>query len=483
MTTNIFGTSGIRKVFLNYSENDLMFTPHMALDVGLALGTFLNKETSKFPNGATVVIGRDIRMSALTIEYALISGLISAGCTVKTLGIVTTPTLAISLDLLKADAGCMITASHNTPEYIGLKFWNPSGMGFTPDQEEEISKIYEQKNFIKTEWDQVGKVTSINDINDSHIYEITEKIKFKAKDLNVIVDPGNGSSCEIVPEILSSYSINLTTLNANMDGHFPGRHSEPSKKNLIQISKFLKTSKVEDIGIALDGDADRVIFLDEEGEIIDPIRLLALMAKYQLNKSQGDEVYGKNKLIVTPINSSSLLEDVLHPLGCEVERCEVGDINVAIALKEKNGFLGGENSGTYIWPDIHYGPDSIATIARVLKMRVETNKSLRQLLDDIPKYPFYRQSYRLKKDLPFTEEINQNIITIMKETFDYLENDIIKINRLDGVRFDYKDGWILIRRSGTSPYLRISGESNLNMEKSIEMNKIATQKMRELDLI
>jgi len=483
MTTNIFGTSGIRKVFLNYSENDLMFTPHMALDVGLALGTFLNKETSKFPNGATVVIGRDIRMSALTIEYALISGLISAGCTVKTLGIVTTPTLAISLDLLKADAGCMITASHNTPEYIGLKFWNPSGMGFTPDQEEEISKIYEQKNFIKTEWDQVGKVTSINDINDSHIYEITEKIKFKAKDLNVIVDPGNGSSCEIVPEILSSYSINLTTLNANMDGHFPGRHSEPSKKNLIQISKFLKTSKVEDIGIALDGDADRVIFLDEEGEIIDPIRLLALMGKYQLNKSQGDEVYGKNKLIATPINSSSLLEDVLHPLGCEVERCEVGDINVAIALKEKNGFLGGENSGTYIWPDIHYGPDSIATIARVLKMRVETNKSLRQLLDDIPKYPFYRQSYRLKKDLPFTEEINQNIITIMKETFDYLENDIIKINRLDGVRFDYKDGWILIRRSGTSPYLRISGESNLNMEKSIEMNKIATQKMRELDLI
>lgn len=483
MTTNIFGTSGIRKVFLNYSENDLMFTPHMALDVGLALGTFLNRESSKFPNGTTVVIGRDIRMSALTIEYALISGLISAGCTVKTLGIVTTPTLAISLDLLNADAGCMITASHNTPEYIGLKFWNPSGMGFTPEQEEQISQIYEKKNFIKTEWNQVGKVTPVNDINDSHIYEITEKIKFEGNGLNVIVDPGNGSSCEIVPKLLSSYNINLTTLNANMDGHFPGRHSEPSKENLIQISKFLKTSKVEDIGIALDGDADRVIFLDEEGEIIDPIRLLALMAKYLIQKNKGEEIDGKNRIIVTPINSSSLLEDVLEPLNCQVERCEVGDIKVAIELKKLNGFLGGENSGTYIWPDLHYGPDSIATIARVLKMMVEENQSLRELLEDIPKYPFYRESYRLKKDIPFTEEINQMIEDNMKKTFKALDNNILKINKLDGCRFDYDSGWILIRRSGTSPYLRISGESNVNMDKSIEMNEIATQKMREIDLI
>jgi phosphoglucosamine mutase len=481
--SNIFGTSGIRKIFLNYSENDLMFTPHMALDVGLALGTYLNRKTSKFRNGTTVVIGRDIRMSALPVEYALISGLISAGCTVKTLGIVTTPTLAISLELMDADAGCMITASHNTPEYIGLKFWNPSGMGFTPEQEEEISKIYEDKSFIKTEWDQVGKVTTINDINDSHIYAITDKIKFDGKDLNVIVDPGNGSSCEIVPKLLSSYNINLTTLNANMDGHFPGRHSEPSKENLIQISKFLKTSQVEDIGLALDGDADRIIFLDEEGEIIDPIRLLALMAKYELQKQDGGMINGRNKIIVTPINSSSLLEDVLNPLDCEVERCEVGDIKVAITLKEKNGFLGGENSGTYIWPDIHYGPDSIATIARVLKMMVQEEKSLRQLLENIPKYPFYRQSYRLKKDIPFTDEIIQNIITIMKNTFEYLGKEILRINRMDGVRFDYDEGWILIRRSGTSPYLRISGESNINMEKSVEINKIATQKMRELDLI
>ncbi|TFF63403.1 MAG: hypothetical protein EU521_01895 [Promethearchaeota archaeon] len=488
MTTNIFGTSGIRKVFQNYSESEVMFTPHMALDVGLAIGSFLmrkNKEKKGkgFSNGITVVIGRDIRTSALPIEYAFISGLISTGCDVKTLGVVTTPTLAMSLSILNADAGCMITASHNTPEYIGLKFWNTSGMGFSTEQEEAISQIYDQKDFLKTEWNQIGKVTPVSDINDSHIQKIMNKIHFDGSNLNVIVDPGNGSSCEIVPKLLSAYDINITTLNANMDGHFPGRHSEPSEENLRQISKFLKISKEEDIGLALDGDADRVIFLDEAGEIVDPIRLLTLLAKFEIEKNGAYQAKKQNNLIVTPINSSSLVEDVLNPLGCEVVRCQVGDIKVAICLEEHGGFLGGENSGTYIWPSEHYGPDSIFTIAKVLELIVESGKSLTQLLNDIPNYPFYRQSIRLKNDIPFTREINEKIIEIMQQSFDSSNKEILRINQLDGVRFDYDDGWILIRRSGTSPYLRISGESNISMEKSIEVNKIAEHNMQRLNLI
>ncbi|GAH84315.1 unnamed protein product, partial [marine sediment metagenome] len=220
----------------------------------------------------------------LPIEYALISGILSTGCNVKTLGIVSTPTLAMSLPYLQAKAGVMITASHNTPEYIGLKMWNPSGIGFSPDQEEEISRLYDEKDFLIIEWDQVGKITQVNDINDIHILDIKNHIKFDGSKLNAIVDPGNGSGCDIVPKLLSTYNINIMTINAQMDGKFPGRQSEPSEKNLIQISKFLKISPQEDIGIALDGDADRVIFLDENGEIVDPIRLLALMAKYKYPK-------------------------------------------------------------------------------------------------------------------------------------------------------------------------------------------------------
>ncbi|MEJ2250920.1 MAG: phosphoglucosamine mutase [Candidatus Lokiarchaeota archaeon] len=472
----------------NYSESEVMFTPHMSLDVGLAIGTYLMrnrkmKGENSHINGVTVVIGRDIRTSALPVEYAFISGLISAGCDVKTLGIVTTPTLAMSLSILEADAGCMITASHNTPEYIGLKFWNTSGMGFSTEQEEAISQIYDQKDFIKKDWNEIGRVTHVNDINDSHIHKIMNKIQFDGSKLNVIVDPGNGSSCDIVPKLLSSYDINITTLNANMDGHFPGRHSEPSEKNLIQISKFLKISKEEDIGLALDGDADRVIFLDETGEIVDPIRLLTLLAKYEIEHSINNEITPKNNKIVTPINSSSLVEDILNPLGCEVVRCQVGDIKVAICLEEHNGFLGGENSGTYIWPKEHYGPDSMFTIAKVLQIIVESGKSLKDLLEKIPKYPFYRQSFRLKEDIPFTENINNEIIETMQKVFNNLNKEVLRINKMDGVRFDYEDGWILIRRSGTSPYLRISGESSISMEKSVEINKLAEMKMRSLNLI
>ncbi|NVM35878.1 MAG: phosphoglucosamine mutase [Candidatus Lokiarchaeota archaeon] len=475
MTSNMFGTSGIRRVFQNYSESDVMFTPQMALDVGLAIGTYLKEK-------GNVVIGKDIRISALPIEYALISGLVSTGCNVKTLGIVTTPTLTMSLKFLNADCGVMITASHNTPEYIGLKIWNPSGMGYIPEQEEEIERIYNDKKFVDINWDEVGKVTNIEDINDIHIADINDRIMFDGSSLHVILDPGNGAGCDIAPQLLSTYNVKIMTINAQMDGKFPGRNSEPNKENLIQLSKFLKSSELNDIGIALDGDADRVIFLDEDGEIVDPIRLLALMAVDYLNRYKSI-IPKENMKVSTAINSSSLLEDILNPLGCEVIYTEVGDIKVAQALKEQGGFLGGETSGTYIWPRSHLGPDSIVTIAKVLRMIVESGKTLRELLKEIPVYPYCTTNFQLKKDIPFMKEITQKIIDEMQEVLDSEGKQIKNINKMDGVRFDYNDGWILIRRSGTSPYLRLSGESSVSLEASKALNELAQERMRKLNLI
>ncbi|MFX1595035.1 MAG: hypothetical protein ACFFBK_03120, partial [Promethearchaeota archaeon] len=229
-----------------------------------------------------------------------------------------------------------------------------------------------------------------------------------------------------------------------------------------------------------DGDADRVIFLDENGVIVDPIRLLTLLAKYyiQENKLSRDEM-----IIVAPINSSSLIESILNPLNCEVIRSEVGDIKVAIALQKCGGFLGGETSGTYIWPKFHYGPDSIVTIATILQMITKAGKNLKELLKDIPEYPYYASKFKLANDIHFTEDIHQKIIDEMKEAFHTLKKEDVNINRIDGVRFDYEDGWLLIRRSGTSPYLRISGESTSDINHSIEMNNIAMERMKKLNLI
>ena len=268
-----------------------------------------------------------------------------------------------------------------------------------------------------------------------------------------------------------------------MDGKFPGRNSEPSKENLIQLSKFLKTSEKNDIGIALDGDADRVIFLDEDGEIVDPIRLLTLLAKNYLERYKGSKISSENMKVVTAINSSSLIEDVLQPLGCDVIRTEVGDIKVAIAIKESGAFVGGETSGTYVWPSTHLGPDSIVTIAKVLRMIVESGKTLRDLLKEIPIYPYCSTKFQLKKDIPFTKDIIQKIIDEMQEVLDSEGKQIKNINKMDGVRFDYNDGWILVRRSGTSPYLRLSGESSVSLEASKTMNELAQERMRKLNLI
>ena len=187
--------------------------------------------------------------------------------------------------------------------------------------------------------------------------------------------------------------------------------------------------------------------------------------------------------VYTDINSQSLLEDVLITLGCEVIYTEVGDIKVAQALKEQGGFLGGETSGTYIWPRTHLGPDSIVTIAKVLRMIAESGKTLTELLKDIPIYPYYSTNHRLKQDIPFTEDINKKIIDEMQKVLDLEGKQIKNVNKMDGVRFDYNDGWILIRRSGTSPYLRLSGESSISLEASKKLNKLAEEKMKKLELI
>ncbi len=470
----MFGTSGIRKVFKNYGGTEAHFTPEMALKLGLTIGSYIN--------GGVAIIGKDIRTAALPIEHALIAGLISTGCKVKTVGIVTTPTLAMSCKILNGDCGIMITASHSTPEYIGVKLWNPSGLGFSAEQEETIEDIYNKEKFNKTDWRGIGSATPVYDLNEFHVNDILEKIKIpRDNHLHLIVDPGNGSSCDILPIILNKYNIKYMTINAQMDGSFPGRLSEPNKENLNQLSKFVKISDVQDIGIALDGDADRVIFIAEDGKLVDPIRLLALCAKDILTENGG--IPEKDRKIATPINSSSLLERLLEPLGYEVIRTEVGDIKVATALKEKGGILGGETSGTYIWPKYHYGPDSLLTIAYVLEMINRKGKPLRELLKEIPDFPFVRESFQLKEDIPFTREVNEKIITEMNNLFQNLGRDHVKINKLDGFRFDYQEGWVMVRRSGTTPKLRISVESTIDIPHAEEMLKITQKRMEKLGLI
>ncbi|MHA1869547.1 MAG: phosphoglucosamine mutase, partial [Promethearchaeota archaeon] len=455
----IWGTSGIRRVFAPFGDEYSNFTPKAALKIGLAIGAYVN--------GGTVVVGRDIRTTALPIELSLNSGLVSQGCKVLSLGMVTTPTLAMATGFLKGDVGIMITASHNTPEYIGVKLWNPSGLGFTPEQEKEVEEIYMKKKFRTITWDQIGSITYINDINEQHVYEIMKLIQFgpNKKRPNVIIDPGNGSSCEIAPLLLKKLGCKFVTLNSNPDGYFPGRLSEPNSKNLKTLIDIITHTDYLDFGMALDGDADRVIFIDGNGKLIEPIRMLAFLSKQLLlHDPPRNAVRYK---IMTPINSSGVLEAVVEPLGGRVVRTQVGDIKVAIEIQKQHGILGGENAGTYIWPKFHFGPDSLVTIAKIIELLSYTDKTFTELIQEIPEFPFVQKEYKLKGDFPITLEDYQKMKDILVKWLEEEEGfSEIRSNFIDGVRLDFKDAWILVRRSGTSPIIRIAGEDNYSIDKA-----------------
>jgi len=447
----MFGTSGIRKIFAGYGDESKNFTPQSALNMGLTIGTYIN--------GGTVVIGRDIRTTALPIQLALTSGLVSTGCKVLTIGTVTTPTLAMSMKFLNGDCGVMITASHNTPEYIGIKIWNPSGLAFTEEQESKLEEIYFKKEFRTVSWDKIGSITEINDINSIHINEILKKLNLGNKQRPyVIIDPGNGSSFEIAPLLIKKLGCKFITLNSNPDGHFPGRLSEPNSKNLQTLISFIKSTNDVDFGIALDGDADRVIFIDGNGKIIEPIRLLTFLSKsiIQFIEKRNMNIIPK---IVTPINSSSVIEHVIEKLGGKVIRTQVGDSKVAMEITKQNGILGGENVGTYIWPEFHLGPDSLLTIAKVIEILSHSDKTFTELIKEIPEFPFIKKEYNLINDFPISTDVYIQIGDAVEEFLKNKGFSKIKKNTLDGIRLDYENGWFMIRRSGTSPLIRIEGEN------------------------
>ncbi len=466
----MFGTCGIRKKFSTYDKSEKSFTPNMALRLGEAIGTAIGS--------GNVVIGRDIRTAAVAIEYAITSGLVSTGCKVYTIGMVTTPTLAMSIDYLEADCGVMITASHNPPEYIGVKLWNKEGLGYSSEQEEEIEEIYQNRAFLHKKWDELGSVVQIHGINEVHIRKIMKNIEYRCKDrsFNIIVDPGNGSASEIGPKLLSQLGLEFITLNSQPDGTFPGRMSEPSSKNLEDLRLFIQHSKKIQMGIAFDGDADRVVFLNEDGEVVEPIRILTFLAQEYIKTTYPDPANRPPLAIVTPVNSSGVIEHVLEPMGVSIHRTKVGDINVSQAMLKYDAFLGGENCGVYIWPQFtcHKAPDSLAAIVMLLKYLSKYDYKFSKVMKDIPEFPYIKKGYELEEDIIFSDE---NYLTIAEKLEEALKtNGYTNFRRtmVDGVHIRFDGGWILVRKSGTTPILRITAEtqsSNGETEKVIALGK------------
>lgn len=408
--------------------------------LGYALSVFLGKS-------GRVLVGRDTRTSGEALQTSLVSGLLSGGCEVVEAGVVPTPVLAFATKALKMDAGVMITASHNPPEYNGVKFWSREGMAFSPKQEEEIERIL-QENPKRVEWHEVGSSRE-EDVLPLYFEEILRGFSLNRK-FRVVVDCGNGAASLVTPRLLRELGCEVITLNSHLDG-FPGRGLEPVAENLKELAEEVKNSNA-DIGIAHDGDADRVVAVDEKGRTVDLDKLLAVVAREE----------GKGGTVVTTVDASRVVEKAVEEKGGRVIRTRVGDVNVAIACKETHAAFGGEPCGAWIFPRIHLAPDGPLGALVLLKILDDSGKKLSEMVDELPHYIMLRK--KISCPNAQKEEVVKKFATMAKEMGG-------EISTIDGIRVSFPEGWILVRPSGTEPLIRITVEGEREEWAREQMNR------------
>ena len=419
----LFGTSGIRGLI--GSE----VTCELALNVGKSLAYYLG-------NKGTVVIGYDTRTTNQMLDQAICAGLLESGVDVVKIGMVPTPLVGYATEKLDADAGIMLTASHNPSQYNGIKLWNKNGMAYTQAQERKIEEIYANRDYISVSWENVGKLSVNEEIKGQYIDDLVDMVDIK-KGLKVVIDCASGAGSEISPLVFRKAGCEVTTLNSQPDGFFPGRNPEPNAENLQTLMKTVVAIGA-DLGIAHDGDADRMITVDEKGNISPFDSLLALISK----EFEGD--------IVTTVDAGLCMDESVKG---EVLRTPVGDVNVAEVIIERDAAFGGEPSGTWLHPDFCMCPDGILSGLRMAEI-VSRDGKLSELLAQIPQYPNIREKITCSKEAKV--KVMENMEDLLRDAFD----DIVDVNSLDGVRLTFSDdSWVLVRPSGTEDYIRITLES------------------------
>ncbi len=372
----------------------------------------------------SVVVGCDTRTSSDAIKHAFISGVLMAGSECCEAGIMPTPTLAlVARDF---QAGAMITASHNPPEYNGSKLLNPDGSAFDAKQREQIEAIVLNDSGGAVPWQAIKNAGFQNGAIEQHIEHIRRKIPEVTR-VKVALDCGCGAASVITPCLLEKLGCEVVALNCNPSGFFP-RAIEPTEANLSDLIRTTKESGA-DLGIAHDGDADRMMAVDDKGRFIPGDKLLVLFAQQE-----------KAKRVVTTIDASMIIDE----MGLAVKRTPVGDIYVSEELR-KGGDFGGEPSGSWVFPGNSLCPDGIYAAARLVA--IAARQKLSKLVDDIPQYPILRSSI-----------IDEGV------TMSGLEKRLrdmapLSVNNIDGIKLNFEDGWLLVRVSGTEPRIRITAEA------------------------
>lgn len=438
--TLIKSISGIRGTIGGVHGDNL--TPIDAVNFGCAYGQWL---INKNPNSKhKVIIGRDARISGEMIQNLVQFSLISMGIDIVDLGLSTTPTVELMVKKHNADGGIIITASHNPTQWNALKLLNENGEFLNSHEGKLIVDFSENKNFTFSQVEDLGTLTKENQSMNQHIdsvlnLNLVNAEKIKAKKLKIVVDAVNSTGGIIVPDFLNKLDIEVIKLYCEPNGNFP-HNPEPLKNNLKDLSnKVIETGA--DMGIAVDPDVDRLVFMCENGELFGEENTLVACSDYVLSKTPGNTV--------SNLSSSRALNDITLKYNQTHYYSAVGEVNVVEKMKEVNAIIGGEGNGGVIYPESHYGRDAIVGIGLFLSLYCERDLSASNLLNTYPKY------YMVKEKINLSSSIN--VDKILNQIAEKYKNE--KIDLVDGVRIDFIDSWVQLRKSNTEPIIRIYSEA------------------------
>ena len=401
--------------------------------------------------GRTVVIGRDSRTSSPTVRHAVLAGLFATGCHVIDVGLCPTPTILLMAKALGAQGSITVTASHNPVAWNGIEFASASGRLLTQVERDELMRIYETEDFALAPWNEQGTLETYGDAVSYHLDQILcapwltpDLIRDAA--LKVVIDSGNGAGSVISPSLLRKLGCRVVELNCVADGHFR-RPAEPTPEALDALCKTVIASGA-DIGFAHDGDADRLVIVTEQGVPLSGEWTLAFIADFMLRKTKGD--------VVATVSTSRMLDDIAANHDVTLHRTKVGVGWVVEKMHEVNASVGGEGTGGVIYPNIHYTTDGIASIAAIVQYLAESEATLTQLVENMPRY----QMCRRKLEIPSQELATRFVdmaLAFYKEATDAEAEPQLELT--DGVKRVWKDRWVNIRPSGTEPVIRVFSEA------------------------
>jgi phosphoglucosamine mutase len=437
----LFGSSGIRGLV----NKDI--TTMLAQRVGAAIAT-MNQ-------GGQVVVGYDARISGPMLEMALTSGLNAVGADVLQVGLVPTPVTAWMIGETGSDAGVEVTASHNPPQYNGLKVFNREGMSLTIKEQLATEKILVEEAYEWAQWDAVGSTDEVEAI-EPYIEMLADSISIE-NEIMVAADCFCGATSTLAPLAFGEFPLKSNIINAIPDGTFPAGNPEPSRESLMRLGRYMKALGCE-VGFGFDGDGDRMMPVGANGLMVSPDRALAAYAGYVVERNGGGTV-------VTHVGASMNVDNMVNEAGGKIVRTPVGDAFITEAMVKHGAVFGGEPVGAWVFPEHHMCPTGVMGALKVLEALEETGKSIEEFISAAPEYPLDRAKLGC-------EDIQKpRAMTLITEGYQDVYRNVGSVSTVDGVRLEMENGWALIRPSGTEPLIRITVEGRTMEDVEDIMNR------------